>query len=127
MKIAPKNAAPRVWPRYRQNIIEPVTTPRWLHPTVDCGPTTVHTDSSPSPMPSTNVSTTSTQTDTTGGSGRNAATEIRQIPAPISAVSRNPRRMNSRADCEVASGQPKLIVASTAPAATAPSPSTSWP
>jgi hypothetical protein len=94
---------------------------------VDCGPTTVHTESSPSPPPSTNVSTTGCHTGATGGNSRNAATATRQIAAPISAVLRNPTRRNSRADCEVASGQPKLIVASTAPAATAPRPSTSWP
>jgi hypothetical protein len=94
---------------------------------VDCGPTTVHTESSPSPPPSTNVSMTGCHTGATGGNSRNAATATRQIAAPISAVLRNPTRKNSRADCEVASGQPKLIVASTAPAATAPRPSTSWP
>ena len=49
------------------------------------------------------------------------------MDAPTSWVSRNPARRNSLADWEEASGQPMLIVPSTAPAATAPRPSTAWP
>ena len=127
LKIAPKRAAPRLWPRYRQNMTDPVTTPRWFQPTVDWTPTTVQTDNSPRPPPRTNVSAIGCQTWALTGNSRNPATAARQIPAPISAVLRKPNRRNSRADCEVASGQPKLIVPSTAPAATAPRPSTSWP
>jgi hypothetical protein len=51
----------------------------------------------------------------------------RQMAAPMSSVSRNPRRRKKRADWEVDNGQPRLIEASTPPAATAPRPSTAWP
>jgi hypothetical protein len=37
----------------------------------------------------------------------------RQVPAPISSVSRKPRRRKNRADTADAIGQPMLMVAST--------------
>jgi hypothetical protein len=64
LKIAPKIAAPTLWPRNRQNMTVPVTTPRCSQVTVDCGPTSVQTEMRPSPNPSTNVLTTGCHTCT---------------------------------------------------------------
>src|SRR5450755_1762281 len=67
-------------------MMAPVTTPRWSHATVDCGPTTVHTDSKPSPKPSTNVLVTGIHTGAGSGASRKAETPTRQTPLPITAV-----------------------------------------
>src|ERR1039457_5242750 len=108
-------------------MMAPVTTPRWSHATVDCGPTTVHTDSKPSPKPSTNVLVTGIHTGGWFGGEQEGRDANQANPLPITAVSRKPIRRKKRADCEDASGQPRLMLARTAPAATAPSPSTSCP
>src|SRR3954453_24123803 len=120
LTIAPNKAAPRLWPRNRQNISEPVAVPRRAVGTDDCTPTTSGVETSPSPAPSTSVDTTTSQPGGRAGPATNTSTPTSETTAPMSAVSRNPIRRYSRLQVAAASGQLMLIVASTNPAVTAP-------
>src|SRR5690554_6647695 len=117
-------AAPRLCPKYRENILAPVTTPLCPHSTVDCTPTIKGVVINPKPAPKVIWIATKAHMGPGKEINKKLAAPIITIIIPQSAVFLKPIRKYRLPDNDEESGQVMLILARINPAAMAPTPVT---